>query len=88
MHPAVHTYFLIYRLILELATADNHGAVLLSSSSSSKEGAEEAVKKEALVLGKASLKAVLSEIKQCDITGSRGSSIPMKGGAVLTIIYE
>ncbi|KJA16139.1 hypothetical protein HYPSUDRAFT_193513 [Hypholoma sublateritium FD-334 SS-4] len=88
VHPTVHTLSLIYQLILELATADDPGADLSSSSSSSEEDAEEAAKNEALGLGKASLKAVLSEIKQGDITGSGGSSIPVKGGEVLTIIYE
>ena len=88
VHPTVHTLSLIYQLILELATADDPGADLSSSSSSSEEDAEEAAKNEALGLGKASLKAVLSEIKQGDIHGSGGSGIPVKGGEVLTIIYE
>lgn len=71
VHPAVHTLFLIYQLILELAIADNHGAVRSSSSSSSTEGTEEAVKK------KTSLKAFLSKVKQDDTNGSGGSRIPL-----------
>ncbi|KAF8191280.1 gamma-tubulin complex, DGRIP84/SPC97 component [Pholiota molesta] len=75
VHPTVHTLSLIYQLILELATADDP------------EDDEEAAKNEALGLGGASLKAVLSEINKGDIAGS-SSGISVKGGEVLTIIYE
>jgi len=90
VHPTVHTLSLIYQLILELATADDPGAVSSSSSSSDDEDEEEAARNEALGLGGASLKAVLSEINKADITGGMpgGSGIAVKGGEVLTIIYE
>ncbi|KAF8908113.1 gamma-tubulin complex, DGRIP84/SPC97 component [Gymnopilus junonius] len=90
VHPTVHTLSLIYQLILELATADDPGNDLSSSSSSSDEDDEEAARNEALGLGGAKLKAVLSEINKTDIgNGLSGSSgIAVKGGEVLTIIYE
>ena len=86
----MHTLSLIYQLILELATADDPGAVSSSSSSSDDEDEEEAARNEALGLGGASLKAVLSEINKADIAGGMpgGSGIAVKGGEVLTIIYE
>ncbi|KAF8960629.1 Spc98 family-domain-containing protein [Flammula alnicola] len=90
VHPTVHTLSLIYQLILELATADDPGAELSSSSSSSDEDAEEAARNEALGLGGASLKAVLSEINKVDMAGGMpgSSGIAVKGGEVLTILYE
>ena len=90
VHPTLHTLSLIYQLILELATADDPGAVSSSSSSSEDEDEEEAARNEALGLGGASLKAVLSEINKADIAGgmSGGSGIAVKGGEVLSIIYE
>jgi len=89
VHPTVHTLSLIYQLILELATADDPGADLSSSNSESEEDEEEAARNEALGLGSAKLKAVLSEINKADIAGlSGGSGIVVKGGEVLTIIYE
>ncbi|KIK01193.1 hypothetical protein K443DRAFT_678657 [Laccaria amethystina LaAM-08-1] len=88
VHPTIHTLSLIYHLILELATADDPAADGSSSSSSSSDDEEEAARNEALGLGGAKLKAVLSEInkKDTDVTGSSGISV--KGGEVLTIIYE
>ncbi|KJA20603.1 hypothetical protein HYPSUDRAFT_203586 [Hypholoma sublateritium FD-334 SS-4] len=71
-----------HELILKLATADNYGTVLSSSSSSPTEDIEEDVR------AKASLKAFLSKIKRDNTTGSGGSSIPVKGGEVLTTIHE
>ncbi|KAF5309010.1 hypothetical protein D9619_013561 [Psilocybe cf. subviscida] len=90
VHPTVHTLSLLYLLILELATADDPAADDASSSSSEEEDPEEAARNEALGLGGASLKAVLSEIKQKDIGSGLpgGSGIAVKGGEVLTIIYE
>ncbi|KAJ3504839.1 hypothetical protein NLJ89_g7730 [Agrocybe chaxingu] len=91
VHPTVHTLSLIYQLILELATADDPGADESSSSSGgSEEDEEEAARNEALGLGGAKLKAVLSEINKADIVGGLpgSSGIPVKGGEVLTIIYE
>ncbi|KAF8880566.1 Spc98 family-domain-containing protein [Infundibulicybe gibba] len=76
-----------FYLILELGTADDPSADM-SSSSSSTTDEEEAARNEALGLGGAKLKAVLSEIDKngLDVTG--GSGIAVKGGEVLTIIYE
>ncbi|KDR70247.1 hypothetical protein GALMADRAFT_255134 [Galerina marginata CBS 339.88] len=90
VHPTVHTLSLIYQLILELATADDPAPELSSSSSSDDEDEEEAARNEALGLGGAKLKAVLSDINKADMaSGMPGSSgIAVKGGEVLTIIYE
>ncbi|KAF8154706.1 Spc98 family-domain-containing protein [Crassisporium funariophilum] len=91
VHPTVHTLSLIYQLILELATADDPSADLSSSSSSEdEEDEEDAARNEALGLGGAKLKAVLSEINKNDMGGVPGgaSGISVKGGEVLTIIYE
>ena len=83
------TVFLSFIRFLELATADDSSADLLSSTSGSEEDPEEAAMNEALGLGGAKLKAVLSEINKADIGGlSGGSGIAVKGGEVLTIIYE
>lgn len=90
VHPTVHSLSLIYHLILELATADDPIADLsFSESSSEEEDPEEAAKNEALGLGGAKLKAVLSEINKTDTVGlSGGSGVAVKGGEVLAIIYE
>ncbi|KAL0958818.1 hypothetical protein HGRIS_014137 [Hohenbuehelia grisea] len=85
VHPTVHTLSLIYQLVLELATADDPGADLSSDGSSSEEDAEEAARNEALGLGGAKLKAVMSNIDK-DVSGASG--IAVKGGEVLAIIYE
>ena len=88
VHPTVHTLSLIYQLILELAIAEDPTADL-SSSASSDEDEEDAARNEALGLGGAKLKAVLSEITKNDMGVSTGASgISVKGGEVLTIIYE
>ncbi|KAH9475975.1 Spindle pole body component alp4 [Psilocybe cubensis] len=86
VHPTVHTLSLIYQLILELATADG-SEDNTSESSSTSEDEEEAARNEALGLGGAKLKAVLSEINQggADVSSS---GIAVKGGEVLAIIYE
>lgn len=60
----------------------------LSSASSSTSDAEEDARNEALGLGGAKLKAVLSEINKNDIGATGGSGISVKGGEVLTVIYE
>ena len=84
----MHTLSLIYQLILELAIAEDPSADL-SSSTSSEEDEEDAARNEALGLGGAKLKAVLSEINKNDMGVSSGASgISVKGGEVLTIIYE
>ncbi|KAF8347430.1 gamma-tubulin complex, DGRIP84/SPC97 component [Amanita rubescens] len=88
VHPTVHTLFLIYQLILELATADDDPSNSLASSSSSEIDPEEEARNEALGLGGEKLKAVLSEINSNNLGVAGGSGIAVKGGEVLTIIYE
>lgn len=86
IHPTTHTLSLIYALTLDLGTAavqpDARGD---ASSSASSIDEEEEARNEALGLGGANLKAVLSQI---DNDGSDSTGIPVKGGEVLTIIYE
>lgn len=86
VHPTIHALSLIYQLILELATADDPSAG--TSSSSEDEEDEDEAKNEALGLGGAGLKAVLSEMKKNDLDAAGGSGIAVKGGEVLTIVYE
>lgn len=78
----MHTLSLIYQLILELATTDDDDAS--SSSSSSESDPEQAARDEALGLGGAKLKAVLSDMKK----STSDVPINVKGGEVLTVIYE
>ncbi|EMD32453.1 hypothetical protein CERSUDRAFT_143920 [Gelatoporia subvermispora B] len=84
VHPTLHTLSLLYLLTTELATAE--GADPQSSSSESESDEDEA-RNEALGLGGAKLKAVLSEIGKSGLNGD-ASSIPVKGGEVLAIMYE
>lgn len=86
VHPTVHALSLIYQLILELATADDPSADL--SSSSGEDEDEDEAKNEALGLGGAKLKAVLSDMKKNDLDVTGGSGVAVKGGEVLTIIYD
>ncbi|KAF8664129.1 hypothetical protein AX16_000819 [Volvariella volvacea WC 439] len=95
VHPTVHTLSLIYHLVIEIGTADDPASLLDSSGSSSPStsDAEQAARDEALGLGGAKLKAVLSEIegnhRRSTKSLSAGESIiAVKGGEVLTIIYE
>jgi gamma-tubulin complex component 2 len=89
VHPTIHTMSVLYQLVLELGTADDPTAELSSSSSSqSSEDEEEEARNEALGLGGAKLKAVLSEIDKNALGVAGGSGIAVKGGEVLTIIYE
>ncbi|KAI9454203.1 Spc98 family-domain-containing protein [Russula earlei] len=78
VHPTLHTLSLIYQLTTELAATENPEG---DSSLSSGEDAEEAARNEALGLGGAKLKAVLSEIE----TGADGTTV--KGGEVLAILH-
>ncbi len=78
VHPTLHTLSLIYQLTTELAATENPGE---DSSLSSGEDAEDAARNEALGLGGAKLKAVLSEIE----VGADG--ITVKGGEVLSILH-
>ncbi|KAJ4490401.1 Spc98 family-domain-containing protein [Lentinula aciculospora] len=86
VHPTVHTLSLIYQLTLELGTADDPSADLSSSSSNSPStsDAEEEARNEALGIGSAKLKSVLSE----NGLGTSSAGIAVKGGEVLSIIYE
>ncbi|GBE84165.1 Spindle pole body component alp4 [Sparassis crispa] len=84
VHPTLHTLSLLYLLTTELATADDPSASLSDDSSSSSD-AEEAARNEALGLGGAQLKAVLSEINKVAIGGS---GIAVKGGEVLAVLHE
>ncbi|KAG6877179.1 hypothetical protein C0993_009601 [Termitomyces sp. T159_Od127] len=68
----------------ELGTADDSPNESDDSSISS--DAEDEAKNEALGFDGAKLKAVLSELDKGDVTG--GSGIAVKGGEVITIIYE
>ncbi|KIK96610.1 hypothetical protein PAXRUDRAFT_138061 [Paxillus rubicundulus Ve08.2h10] len=81
VHPTIQTLSLVYQLVLELTnTEDDEGSGLSSSSDDD----EQAARDEALGLGGAKLKAVLSEITK----SAAGAAIPVKGGEVLTAIYE
>ncbi|EIW56156.1 uncharacterized protein TRAVEDRAFT_60139 [Trametes versicolor FP-101664 SS1] len=88
VHPTLHTLSLLYLLITDLATADDPTAEL-SSSSSDGSDAEEDARNEALGLGGAKLKAVLSEIKTTGLGVNGGASgIAVKGGEVLAILHD
>ncbi|KAJ7722292.1 gamma-tubulin complex, DGRIP84/SPC97 component [Mycena maculata] len=88
IHPTIHTLSLIYQLVLELGSADDPAAEGDSSSSASTSDAEEDARNEALGLGGAKLKAVLSEMDKNGLDVAGGSGIAVKGGEVLAIIYE
>ena len=81
IHPTDHTLSLIYQLVLELANTDDDEGSSISSSSADE---EQDARDEALGLGGAKLKAVLSEITKA----STGAAVPVKGGEVLSVIYE
>ncbi|OCH92428.1 hypothetical protein OBBRIDRAFT_791307 [Obba rivulosa] len=85
IHPTLHTLSLLYLLTTELGTTD--GSDSQSSSSASESDPEDEARDEALGLGGAKLKAVLSEIGKSGLN-SDASSIPVKGGEVLAILYE
>jgi len=82
VHPTLHTLSLIYQLTTELASADN---VDNSSGLSSDSDSDEA-RNEALGLGGAKLKAVLSDLKKPGLDAE--SNAPVKGGEVLSVIYD
>lgn len=89
VHPTIHTLSLVYQLVLELGTADDpSGSFSESSSSLSPSDAEEEARNEALGLGGAKLKAVMSEINKNDLGAAGGNGIAVKGGEVLAIMYE
>lgn len=86
MHPTVHTLSLLYQLTTQLATADAAPDAPSSSSASAsddEDDAETRARNEALGLGGAALKAVLSEINTAG-----ASAIAVKGGEVLSILHE
>ncbi|KAJ7581207.1 gamma-tubulin complex, DGRIP84/SPC97 component [Mycena floridula] len=87
VHPTVHTLSLLYHIVLELGSADDVAELSSSSSSSSEGDPEEDARNEALGLGGANLKAVLSEIDK-NAGLNPGSGVPVKGGEVLAIIYD
>ncbi|KAG6828440.1 hypothetical protein H0H92_007967 [Tricholoma furcatifolium] len=87
VHPTIHTLSLLYQLVLELGSADDSSNDLSSDESPSTSDAEEEARNEALGLGGAKLKAVLSEINK-DVGDHGASGIPVRGGEVITIIYE
>lgn len=82
VHPTLHTLSLIYQLTTELASADT---VDNSSGLSSDSDSDEA-RNEALGLGGAKLKAVLSDLKNPGLDAE--SNAPVKGGEVLSVIYD
>lgn len=87
VHPTLHTLSLLYMLTSELASADDTGSDDASSSES--EDAEENERNEALGLGGAGLKAVLSEFnKKGQLGMNESSNIAVKGGEVLAILHE
>ncbi|KAF8628827.1 hypothetical protein AX17_005888 [Amanita inopinata Kibby_2008] len=88
VHPTIHTLSLIYQLTFELATADDDPSNSLASSSSSEIDPEEEARNEALGLGGAKLKAVLSEMNTNNLGVAGGSGIAVKGGEVLAVIHD
>ncbi|THH01030.1 hypothetical protein EW026_g1600 [Hermanssonia centrifuga] len=87
VHPTLHTLSLLYLLSTELASADDPvGSDSASNSSNSDD--EDDARNEALGLGGAKLKAVLSEINKTSQLGDGSSGIAVKGGEVLAILHE
>jgi gamma-tubulin complex component 2 len=85
VHPTVHTLSLIYHLTLELGTADDPSPDADSLSEEDEEvDAEEEARNEALGLGGSKLRAVLSSMDK----NHAAPAIAVKGGEVLSIIYE
>ena len=91
VHPTIHTLSLIYNLILELDDTGSSNSLISDDEGGDDEeetDEEERAKNEALGLGGARLKAVLSEFSSGGGPGDSSSHIYVKGGEVLTIIYE
>lgn len=89
VHPTLHTLSLLYLLITELATADDPSAAMSDSDSDSTPDPEEEARNEALGLGGAKLKAVLSDINKGSTLGVDDSASGIvKGGEVLAILHE
>lgn len=84
VHPTLHTLSLLYGLITELASVDDTSDTE-SSDDSSETDPEERARNEALGLGGAGLKAVLSEIKN-GLNGANSAG-PATGGEVLAILH-
>lgn len=84
IHPTLHTLSLIYGLITELVEAEEPGNSESSDDSSDELDAEEQARNEALGLGGDKLKALVNEMKN----GNDVPAGPVKGGEVLTILYE
>ncbi|PSR76389.1 hypothetical protein PHLCEN_2v8485 [Hermanssonia centrifuga] len=87
VHPTLHTLSLLYLLSTELASADDPVGSDSASNSSNSDGEDDA-RNEALGLGGAKLKAVLSEINKTSQLGDGSSGIAVKGGEVLAILHE
>ncbi|RXW17512.1 hypothetical protein EST38_g8351 [Candolleomyces aberdarensis] len=92
VHPTIHTLSLIYHLILELDDTGSSNSLLSEDEGGDDDDdetdEEERARNEALGLGGARLKAVLSEFSSGAGAGDSSSSIYIKGGEVLTIIYD
>ncbi|EPQ51590.1 gamma-tubulin complex, DGRIP84/SPC97 component [Gloeophyllum trabeum ATCC 11539] len=88
IHPTVHTLYLLHQLVTELASADDASMSLPSSASVS--DIEDNERDEALGLGGAHLKAAMSQMKKnaLGVSVDSGNNIAVKGGEVLTIVYE
>ena len=82
VHPTLHTLSIIYQLTTELASADSAD----NSSGPSSDSDSDDARNEALGLGGAKLKAVLSDLKNPGLDAE--SNIPVKGGEVLSVIYD
>ncbi|KAH8110952.1 gamma-tubulin complex, DGRIP84/SPC97 component [Phellopilus nigrolimitatus] len=88
VHPTLHTLSLIYGLTTELVEVEDPPESESSEGSSSDElDPEEQARNEALGLGGAKLKAVLTEIKG-GLGESGAVAGPAKGGEVLAILHE
>ncbi|EJD07888.1 gamma-tubulin complex, DGRIP84/SPC97 component [Fomitiporia mediterranea MF3/22] len=86
VHPTLHTLSLIHGLISEIVDAEEPPESG-SDSDESEEDPEEQARNEALGLGGAKFKALVSEMKKS--TGGSGVPAgPAKGGEVLSILHE
>ena len=93
VHPTLHTLSLIYGLVCEIVDAETEEDEEDESAEGdeSEEDPEEAARNEALGLGGAKLKALVSNLKKSGRHGDGPGDAPAgpaKGGEVLTILYE
>lgn len=88
VHPTIHTLSLIYQLILELEDTGSSNS-LLSDDDDDSEDEETRARNEALGLGGAALNALVSDHQGGGLgAGDATTSIYVKGGEALTIIFE